>query len=145
MELIVDRLNSALGATLGNLSASRAGVRVFSCYTVEDEAREVVGRPVSEWKVMGRTAIPRGTYDLHVTLSTRFKCALPLLLKVPGFSGIRIHKGNTQEDTEGCILPGMALGGDGKSVLQSEIAFNQLFTHILDALNARERITITIR
>ncbi|CDD19922.1 putative uncharacterized protein [Prevotella sp. CAG:732] len=36
----------------------------------------------------------------------RFKKWLSLILGVPGFSGVRIHAGNTAKDTQGCILVG---------------------------------------
>lgn len=32
---------------------------------------------------------------------------LPHILNINEFTGIRIHPGNTAEDTEGCILPGI--------------------------------------
>ena len=53
-------------------------------------------------------AILTGFYRLRVTMSPRFKIFLPLLDGVIGRSGIRIHAGNTIQDTEGCILVGEA-------------------------------------
>lgn len=71
---------------------------VFFAYTLEDVYRQV--------KVYGETCIDAGTYNVIVTMSTRFKVELPLLLDVKGFAGIRIHGGNTDKDTHGCILIG---------------------------------------
>lgn len=88
--------------TIGRLAING----IYFCDTLEPTWRDIgVGRPGR--KVMGRTAIPEGRYPLVVTFSPRFKRWLPLLLNVPQFSGIRIHSGNTADDTEGCILPGL--------------------------------------
>lgn len=98
------------------------------CFVLEDAVREVPGVSVGEWKVPGRTAIPYGTYQVIINVSARFRRRLPLLLGVPGFDGIRIHPGNTHEDTEGCPLVGKVRTIN--SVLRSREAFGDLFDKI---------------
>lgn len=76
-------------------------------YTCEDVVREIPGVPVDKWKIYGKTAIPRGTYEVKMTWSNRFKATMPELIGVPGFTGIRIHSANYANELEGCIAPGM--------------------------------------
>jgi hypothetical protein len=87
------------------------------------------------------TAIPAGTYEVVINFSERFRRPLPLLLNVPNFTGVRIHPGNTDEDTEGCILVGKAKQPD--LIGESRVAFEGLFTKLQDAA-AREKIFIEI-
>ena len=115
---------------------------VTFCYTLEDKVREVAGEPVATWKIAKATAIPVGTYEVEVTLSARFKRRLPLLLDVPGFVGVRIHPGNTDKDTEGCILVGESRGQD--SISDSRLAFARLFTHLDDARERKDTVYLTI-
>jgi hypothetical protein len=121
------------------------------CFGLED-----VVRGQGEPKVFGRTAIPAGTYQVQVTMSTRFKRRLPLLSDLPGKAtlfgnrllgtcGIRIHPGNTAADTEGCLLPGMAVVAGGTMVSNSRIAFEKLFARIETARAKHEPVTLTIR
>jgi hypothetical protein len=77
---------------------------VYFCRTCEDEDR-FLENGVTE-KIYGCTAIPRGRYRLLTSFSNRFQRVLPIVLDVPGFEGIRLHGGNTAEDTHGCILVG---------------------------------------
>lgn len=112
------------------------------CFTLEDKVRELPGEPVSAWKVPKRTAIPRGTYQVDVTYSNRFKRDMPLLLNVPGFGGIRIHSGNTEADTEGCILVGRVIAG--RHIEQSHVAFDDLFKQIDEAVDAGEKVEIEV-
>ena len=121
------------------------------CVGIED-----VVRGQAQPKVYGQTAIPVGTYRVVVTMSARFKRRLPLLVNVPGGTirfgdhliddcGVRIHPGNTAADTEGCLLPGSAIGPGGTSVTASRVAFDRLFARIEQALAAHETITLTIK
>lgn len=127
MNLRVIREPSIGGATLGSLYING----VWQCWTLEDAIREVPGQPVSAWKVPGQTAIPAGRYRVILTPSQRFKRALPLLVDVPGFSGVRIHAGNTITDTEGCLLVGNHRGES--RVAESRIALEALFGRLARA------------
>ena len=75
---------------------------VFFCETLEDKYRDLS----KEVKVYRKTCIPFGTYKFILSQSNRFKMILPELLNVPFFEKIRIHAGNTDANTEGCILVG---------------------------------------
>lgn len=123
MNISTDRKWKSAACTISELSIEGK----FHCYILEDAVREVPGMPVAQWKIPGKTAIPAGTYEVVITQSARFKRDLPLLLDVPGFAGIRIHPGNTAEDTEGCLLPGTHKALDNSAVLHSREAFDDLF------------------
>lgn len=91
---------------------------VFLCYTLEDRAREVAGVPVLDWKIKGSTAIPSTEYVGHpylITLeySPRFGADTITVNAVPDFSGVRMHAGNDEDDTEGCPLLGMTINEAG--------------------------------
>jgi len=138
MELKVTRQPSNLGATIGTLYVDN----VQECFTLEDEVREIAGQPVASWKVDGKTAIPRGRYKVIIDFSNRFQRPLPHILDVPGFTGVRIHSGNTAADTEGCLLVGQVK--TDSSVLNSRVAFAALFTKMQAEIAAAQEIYITV-
>ena len=140
MNLLLDRCSPGKDATLGTLSVNGK----LLCWTLEDTVREVDGQPVSKWKVLGATAIPRGKYAVIITYSNRFKRDMPLLVDVPGFSGIRIHPGNTSEDTEGCILVG---GRPTKPnwLPNSRMTFDKLFAILEEAEQHGEPVSIVVK
>jgi hypothetical protein len=130
MELLVLRNQKTKESTIGELFINS----VFECYTLEDVEREE--------KVYGKTAIPKGRYEVIISWSNRFKKFLPLLLNVKNFEGIRIHAGNTAKNTEGCILVGK---GKGENVISnSRIAYERLFNR-LEIASKKEKIYITIK
>jgi len=116
MELKVKRIAIKNTYTIGRLYVD--GTRY--CDTLEDKVRD---RDKSgkfdngEVKVYGESAIPYGRYEVKFTYSPKFskKSAykkfmvnglMPEICKVPHFTGIRIHGGNTDKDTYGCLLVG---------------------------------------
>ena len=93
---------------------------------------------ILEKKVKGQTAIPTGHYAINITYSPKYKRMMPLLLDVKGFSGIRIHSGNTAKDTEGCLI----VGKNKKvgMVLESRDTYQRLFK----MMEGHKEITIDI-
>jgi hypothetical protein len=121
MKITVKRIHKTDISTTGELYIDG----VFECYTLEDVEREV--------KIKCETAIPKGTYKVIINQSNRFKKLMPLLLNVPNFEGVRIHSGNTNHDTEGCILVGQTRSKN--FIGQSRKAFDKLFKKMQEAKN----------
>lgn len=116
---------------------------VYVCDTVEDKDRglddSMPEEEIKKKKVYGETAIPYGLYKVVITYSPKFKKMMPLVEGVKGFSGIRIHQGNTAKDSLGCII----VGKNKKvgMVLDSRVTFNKL----MKMLDTKENIWLTIR
>lgn len=125
MNLVLQREVLGDKSTVGRLIAENDE---FLSFTLEDVVR------VSGPKVYGKTAIPIGKFRVVVNESQRFKRRLPLLLDVPGFTGIRIHAGNTSEDTEGCILIGLTKSDNfiGKSQMAMSLFLPKLEAALQD-------------
>lgn len=127
MRLTLQRQGFFPTRTLGSLFIFNE----FECYTLEDADRYL--ECGSAIKIPGHTAIPRGEYEVVLDMSQRFKKITPRLLNVPQFTGVRIHSGNTEADTEGCPLVGREIGPDQKSILESRIAFDALMAKLRQA------------
>ena len=73
--------------------------------------------------------VPIGTYNLEWHNGSRFKGVLKLFnSNVSKSRAILIHKGNTAEDTEGCLLPGKTKSKN--FVGNSVAAFNEIINHV---------------
>jgi len=136
MELILKRIAKKKGYTIGQLHIEGSS---YFCDTLEPTWRDYEH---GGYKVKGHSAIPEGRYPVVITWSPKFQKWLPLLLHVPRFEGIRIHAGNTPEDTEGCILVGQnRIVGQ---VLDSNLWLNRLKKLIVEAKERGEPVYITI-
>lgn len=114
-------------ATFSDIVDSK-GERI--CYILEDTDRRLESGGT---KLYGRTAIPRGKYQVMIDYSPRFNRELPRLLGVKDFAGVRIHAGNKPEDTEGCLIPGLKMQPEKNWVSNSIAAFNALVKVIKSA------------
>ena len=95
-------------------------------------------------KVMSETAIPRGTYHVEKTWSPRYKRMMYLVKDVPGFAGIRIHSGNTEDHTAGCLLPGLTRDTGKMAVYSSRKAVTALESILDEAVAAGRGIMLVI-
>src|SRR5262249_34327331 len=85
----------------------------FEAFTLEDVARQK--------KIKHETCIPAGRYNVIINHSQRFNRDLPLLENVPNFDGIRIHPGNSDKDTSGCVLVGQTKSQDLAAIRESRL------------------------
>ena len=127
----------------------------YFCDTIEDTDRNLHAsmdlEELKSRKVAGQTAIPRGCYQITYTESPKFKSRewakplngqLPLLVNVPGFTGIRIHPGRDQDSTAGCLIVGenKVVG----KVINSQATYHKLNDILYPAFKAGEKIWIQI-
>lgn len=138
MKMLLIRDQSTRKSTPGRLYLLQGEKETFLGYTLED----IVRAPGE--KVPGATAISAGEYAVRLTMSNRFKRILPLLDSVPMFSGIRIHGGNTSEDTEGCILVGRFRYSNDR-IGQCAECLKNIIQLIAAAEARKERVTIEVR
>ena len=141
MELLLERKWLKDKYTIGNLYVNG----VFFCNTLEDKIVDLNKNGVfdcGELKISGHTAIPYGEYEIKLTYSPKFKRELPLLIDVPYFEGIRIHRGNTRKDTSGCILVGE--NKEKGKVINSSKYEVEIIKVIKKAINSGEKINIKI-
>jgi len=111
------------------------------CDTLEDKVRDYnMDGKLDESKVPGETAIPFGTYKIHIQHSPHFGKDMPYLQNVHGFEGIMIHPGNTAIDTHGCILVGVnTVKG---TVTNSRYTFDVLYKMMMDSKQTEWTIEI---
>lgn len=105
-------------------------------FSLEDVAR------ADGVKIPKETAIPAGEYQVTLDYSEHFKEIMPHILDVPRFSGVRIHKGNRADQTEGCILVGLGKGED--LVYNCSPVYDYIYGSIEEALRKKEKVTIWI-
>lgn len=142
MKLYLKRKPTNATTTLGELTIDGE----HFAYTCEDTDRGLLQTEpltdIAKKKVHGKTAIPKGTYEVAMTWSNKYGKIMPQLLDVPGYQGIRIHSGNTAADTEGCILVGETIVNENM-IGNSRKVFAQLFGLLTEACQ-KGKVYITI-
>lgn len=142
MKLKLKRIYRGNTYTIGRLYIDNE----YFCDTLEDKDRELTSymseEDIKSLKVYSETAIPTGTYKIEVTFSRRFKKKMPVLIGVKGFSGIRIHSGNDETHTSGCILCGF--NKEKGKVVNSKVVTSKVYALIENAINNNNEVEITI-
>ena len=142
MEIRINRIARKERYTIGKMYVNDT----YFCDTLEDTDRGLADtmqvNEILANKLKGITAIPTGKYDVILSFSPRFKRVLPLLLSVKGYEGVRIHPGNTNKDTEGCLLVGE--NKEKGKVINSRATFEKLMSILLECEKRKEQVTITI-
>jgi hypothetical protein len=136
MKIVVERFLFEKDCTVGRLYIDG----VMQCFTIEDEIRVV--------KIKGETAIPYGVYEVGTRYSPKFSPTfgheMLWVKNVPGFQYILIHWGNTDDDTDGCLLVGNKIGiiNNQTAVLNSKSTYLKIYKIISDYLETGGKVTI---
>ena len=138
MKLQLRRLYPRPEYTIGKLYIDG----VYFCDTIEDTDRGLYQTmPLAEIQAKKKqdiTAIPYGKYKVVLSMSPRFRKILPEILNVPGFAGVRIHSGNTQYDSSGCLIL-------GKNTIKGKVTNSRYYVaEFIKRLEKANDITIEI-
>ena len=152
MRLELYRFSSQNESTLGILYIvnDETNQKDFLCFTLEDQKREV--------KVYGETRIPKGTYQIkyrkeggyHNKYSKRFPSIHRGMLEirdVPNFTHILLHCGNTDDDTDGCLLVGNVVSQNitkNGFLGQSTDCYKRIYPILADILDTQKHLSIKI-
>ena len=139
MKIEVDRFISDADTTISRILVDGA----FVCFGLEDEYREE--------KLIGETRIPAGRYSVRLRTEggfhqryfvrfPEFHQGMLHIRNVPGFKWILIHCGNTDEDTQGCLLVGsQANTAPGNmSLVNSTEAYRRFYSLVMPAAKAED-------
>ncbi|MEO0215637.1 MAG: DUF5675 family protein [candidate division WOR-3 bacterium] len=75
---------------------------------------------------------PPGIYTCKRRWSNKFKSVVFEITNVPGHTDVLFHVGNFRSDTQGCVLLGLGLDLETKSIQKSKIAFKQFMDSLKD-------------
>lgn len=151
-EYALFRFHSQKDATLGALFAltelPTATEPSFRCFTCEDEKRAI--------KVPGETRIPAGRYEIKLRtaggMHPKYASKFPGLHRgmlhlqdVPNFTNVYIHIGNSDDNTEGCILVGRSADAATMLVGASSPAYQDLYREFIREFDAGNSVFLDIR
>ena len=150
--------------TLGQLAVTYDGGTAFAAgswsarhprgplpfgYVCEDQDRGLdQSTPLAEIarrKVREETAIPTGEYAIRRTWSPKYQRQMMLVCDVPGWVGVRVHPGNTDDHTAGCLLPGLDRDTAAGTVSGSTLACGWLDARVSECEARGEAVRIRIR
>lgn len=100
LHAFLDRFTESTWGTLGRLYLPYPSQNSF-CYTLEEEGQQ---------NQTNISRIPSGLYVCRRTIYHRHGIETFEVTDVPDRTRILFHVGNTEEDTDGCILLGEAVG-----------------------------------
>ena len=134
MTLTLNRIIRTNTNTMGTLFVNGE----FECFTLEDLPHTP--------KIYGKTRIPAGDYKITLrtvgTTHNRYAKRFPDFHKgmlwirdVPNFEYILIHIGNVANDTDGCILVGQGHNNDYTKLVNSTLAYTNLYKKIINEKN----------
>jgi hypothetical protein len=136
LKVLVERYDFKPDWTIGRLFING----VFVCFTVEDEMRKL--------KVKGETSIPYGVYPLGLRWSPKFSATfnheMIWIQNVPNFEYVLLHWGNTDDDTDACLIVGDIVGTlkGQAAVLNSKDTYKAVYPFIANHLKSGGKAVI---
>lgn len=142
MQLLIERNEFNINSTQGKLYVNG----VYLADTLEPTDRGLnsgmTETQIADIKINGKTAIPEGNYPVTLKYSPRFNRVLPTIEDVKCFEGVRIHAGNSYQDTAGCVLLGERLQKD--IIANSRKMVDRIQQMIVNSIEADEGVTLQI-